>query len=54
MFRHGSRYYLNKYYDWNDTYWGELSATGMRQHQKLGEMIKKDYIDRHIVPEIYN
>ena len=36
MFRHGARYYLNDYYDSNHTFWGELSAVGMRQHQKLG------------------
>ena len=22
MFRHGARYYLDKYYDYNTTYWG--------------------------------
>ena len=54
MSRHGARYYLNKYYDWNDTNWGQLSAVGMRHHQRLGEMLKKDYIDRHIIPDIYN
>ena len=32
MFRHGARYYLNNYYDANDTLRGELSAVGMRQH----------------------
>ena len=54
MFRHGARYYLNQYYDWDTFYWGELSAVGMRQHQKFGEMLRKDYIDRHVVPDIYN
>lgn len=54
MSRHGARYYLNKYYDWNDTNWGQLSAVGMRQHQRLGEMLKRDYIDRHIIPDTYN
>ena len=22
IYRHGARYYLNQYYDWNDTFWG--------------------------------
>lgn len=54
MFRHGARYYLNKYYDWNTTNWGELSAVGMRQHQKLGQMLKRDYIDRHVMPDMFD
>ena len=54
MFRHGARYYLNKYYDWNTTNWGELSAVGMRQHQKLGQMLKRDYIDRHVMPDVFD
>ena len=36
MFRHGARYYLNNYYDANDILRGELSAVGMKQHQRLG------------------
>lgn len=38
LFRHGSRYVLNSLYDGNDTkyIWGELTSTGMRQHQNLG------------------
>ena len=54
MFRHGARYYLNDYYDSNRTYWGELSAGGMRQHQKFGEMLRRDYIDRHFLSDNYN
>ena len=26
----------------------------MREHQRLGEMLRKDYIDRHVIPEVYN
>ena len=54
LFRHGARYYLNPYYDWNHTFWGQLSAVGMRQHQKLGQMLRRDYIDRHVISDIYN
>lgn len=48
LFRHGSRYPLNSIYDGNDTryMWGELSATGMRQHQTLGDIIRKEYIEK--------
>ncbi len=57
MFRHGSRYVLSSLYDGNDTrpYWGELTATGMRQHQTLGEMLRKEYIDKlGFLPPVYD
>lgn len=43
FFRHGARYALNSYYDGNDTKytWGELTSVGMRQHQGLGEILRK-------------
>lgn len=43
FFRHGARYALNSLIDGNDTkyIWGELTSVGMRQHQSLGEMIRK-------------
>lgn len=48
LFRHGARYHINGYYDGNSTksLWGELSAVGMRQHETLGTMLRRDYIDR--------
>jgi broad specificity phosphatase PhoE len=44
--RHGARYHVNDFGDGNDTkpLWGELTSVGMRQHQKLGEMFRKEYI----------
>ena len=46
VFRHGARYYLHNVYDANSTreLWGELTAVGMRQHQNLGRILRKDYI----------
>ena len=48
VFRHGARYPLHNVYDANATkeLWGELTAVGMRQHQTLGQMLRKDYIDK--------
>ena len=48
MFRHGARYPINSEYDGNVTsnLKGELSAVGMRQHQKLGQMLRRDYIGK--------
>lgn len=47
FFRHGARYPLSSFYDGNDTryIWGELTSVGMRQHQTLGEIIRKEYVD---------
>lgn len=43
MFRHGARYHLNSLYDGNTTlpYWGELTGVGMKQHQSLGDTLRK-------------
>ena len=43
FFRHGARYPLSSIYDGNDTryIWGELTSVGMRQHQTLGETLRK-------------
>jgi len=48
LFRHGARYHINSYYDGNSTkeVWGELTAVGMRQHETLGKMLRKEYIDK--------
>jgi broad specificity phosphatase PhoE len=48
LFRHGARFHINGYYDGNSTkpLWGELSAVGMRQHESLGHMIRRDYMER--------
>jgi len=41
--RHGSRYHVNDFGDGNETkaLWGELTAVGMRQQQKLGQLFRK-------------
>ena len=26
----------------------------MRQHQRLGQMLRRDYIDRHVISDVYN
>ncbi len=46
LFRHGARYHINAIYDGNSTHdvWGELTAVGMRQHQNLGKILNKEYI----------
>jgi hypothetical protein len=48
LFRHGARYHINNLYDGNATreVWGELTAVGMRQHETLGNMLRKEYIDK--------
>jgi hypothetical protein len=47
MFRHGARYHLNHFYDYNATkdLWGELTAVGMKMHERLGGSLRKDYIE---------
>lgn len=44
--RHGARYHVNSFGDGDDTkpLWGELTAVGMRQHQKLGRLFRAEYI----------
>lgn len=46
--RHGSRYPLNSLYDGNDTRytWGELTSTGHRNHQNLGAILRREYIEK--------
>ena len=46
--RHGARYHVNDFGDGNQTrqFWGELTAVGMRQHQNLGKIFRKEYIDK--------
>lgn len=46
VFRHGARYFLHDFYDaeTETEFWGELTAVGMRNHETLGKMIRKDYI----------
>jgi broad specificity phosphatase PhoE len=41
--RHGARYHVNAFGDGNDTkpLWGELTSVGMRQHQRLGQLLRK-------------
>jgi hypothetical protein len=41
--RHGARYHVNDFGDGNDTkpLWGELTSVGMRQHQRLGQLLRK-------------
>lgn len=48
QFRHGARYALNNYYDgsFSAELHGELSAVGMRQHETLGKMLRRDYIEK--------
>lgn len=43
LVRHGARYHVMSFYDGDDTKprWEELTAVGMRQHQKLGQLIRK-------------
>lgn len=43
FFRHGARYHLSSYAGGNETkdYWGELTGVGMRQHHKLGDILRK-------------
>ena len=44
--RHGARYHERDLWDGNDTkpMWFEIHGGGMRQHQKLGQIIRKQYI----------
>lgn len=46
LFRHGARYPSSSFYDGGEMkpLWYELTAVGMRQHQKLGSLIRKEYI----------
>ena len=47
MFRHGARYAIDDYYDARQCpYPGELTSVGMHQHQRLGNLLKHDYIDQ--------
>lgn len=41
--RHGARYHVQSFYDGDDTkpLWAELTAVGMRQNQRLGQLIRK-------------
>lgn len=55
--RHGARYHVNDFGDGADTkpLWGELTAVGMRQHQNLGAIFRKEYIDNlKFLSPIYN
>lgn len=57
IFRHGSRYPVHNTYDGAETKedWGELSATGMRQHYNLGATLRKQYItDSPFLMSSYN
>lgn len=56
MFRHGARYHLYPIYDYKATerLRGELTAVGMRCHENLGKMLRKDYIEElHFLSESY-
>lgn len=46
LFRHGARYHLTDLYDGNSTrdMWEELTPVGMRQHQTLGKILNREYI----------
>ena len=48
MFRHGARYAMHREYDGNATFdkYSELNAVGMTMHQKLGQMLRRDYIEK--------
>lgn len=39
----GARYHVNDLYHGTQTkdYWGEITAVGLRQHQNLGQLIRK-------------
>lgn len=45
--RHGARYHERDTWDGNDTksLWAELTGVGMHQHEKLGQLIRKEYIE---------
>ncbi len=45
--RHGARYHAMDFYDGKETrpLRGQLTAVGMRQNQRLGQLWKKEYID---------
>jgi broad specificity phosphatase PhoE len=55
--RHGARYHLNDFGDGAATkpLWGELTAVGMRQQQRLGQLLRKEYIDSlHLLSPQYD
>ena len=43
LVRHGARYNERDMWDGNETksLWFEITAVGMRQHQRLGELLRK-------------
>lgn len=45
--RHGARYHVNNFYDGADTkpLWAELTAVGMRQNQRFGQLLRKEYVE---------
>lgn len=57
FFRHGARYHTNDIYDGNATYpmRSELTPIGMRMHENLGKMFRKNYIEKlNLLTDKYN
>ncbi|EGR29698.1 hypothetical protein IMG5_150410, partial [Ichthyophthirius multifiliis] len=57
LFRHGARYPMSKYYDWEEQqmFHGQLSPVGYRQHYNLGKQLRKEYIiDQQFLSPNYN
>ncbi len=55
--RHGARYHVNNFYDGADTkpLWSELTAVGMRQNQRFGQLLRKEYIEyQNFLSNVYN